>query len=858
MFVGIIFYSMVNGWDFSVSYFFAATVLFGDMYLVPTEPNPWSHVFTLFYFLWGTTLLAGAITSAANMVVNSAVRIAAEERRRFFATTTGVGLGSDYYSEEPVAGYLAHIIRYFQWQKYRSKYIALLFAMGWISIGTSYAVFYEKWPLSESILFAIAAVSTAGSIPPPCVGEDTIHCSVGTFRALFVGTYIVIGVPIFAYTVGQFAEILVERAIKANEMKLMSRPLSPQEFRFAFELHRGEIVVDEDEDGEDESVGETASNSSVEYHSDFDETRGSDQGDDTSDADPSLVSLRKAFQRQKSWRGKPKRAPTIRLTLEDFIILEMLRLQKITADDLHYIKMLFDSLDEDGDGVILSPDEGIQLSREVTQVGGDATPHGDEDGHERPLLPNTAQKLSHFRPSRSESSTNSYLHPTMSAYGSLYAIPEHTSISERGENGPTEDDPDGSSRKQPADATKGEAPPAITSVDIKGSEMDENGEETATVIDDEETLEAVRRMRSDFAAIGPMSSGVDRIKSRQSSRKSSRADRQGSMHYALGSTQPSRRSSRSSSRADISVQQDAHLTDPEFISPIRPIFSRPGYLRSPSPSPSNRSSSRWNNFVSPGDDPTASSSLHNSGDEGGNNDDADDDGPFYSNTGEAGDGGNQTGESEGLAKISSQYNRLILSRLNQLHRQASAPTTTPMPSVVVDPLPGDALADAENGDGPPAEDPQEPSSTRSSLWGSVLSTVNGLVRSKRAVSESGPPSIKASSTRSVIQLAPFRRQPAGQRRLSLPGPLPSISSGKAFNPSDFSSTSSKSSRQKSERRATSADNNVSVADWSIGDWIDVERGQPATNLSDSSPPSISALNVQPSTASESTPLLGKK
>eukprot|EP01033_Poteriospumella_lacustris_P001094 gene1094-797_t len=402
----------------------------------------------------------------------------------------------------------------------------------------------------KSILFAIAAVSTAGSIPPPCIGEDAIHCSVGTFRALFVGTYIVIGVPIFAYTVGQFAEILVERAIKANEMKLMSRPLSPQEFRFAFELHRGEIVVDEEEE-EDESVGDTASNSSAEYHSDFDEARSSDQGDDASDADPSLVSLRKAFQRQKSWRGKPKRAPTIRLTLEDFIILEMLRLQKITADDLQYIKMLFDSLDEDGDGVILSPDEGIQLSREVTQVGADAMPHGDEDGRERPLLPNTAQKLSHFRPSRSESSTNSYLHPTISAYGSLYAIPEHTSISERGEKGSTEEDLDGSSRRQPTDEKKGETETVTTSIDIKGSEMDENSEETATVIDDEETLEAVRRMRSDFAAIGPMTSGVDRVKSRQSSRKSSRADRQGPMYYAPGSAQLSRRSSRSSSRADM-------------------------------------------------------------------------------------------------------------------------------------------------------------------------------------------------------------------------------------------------------------------------------------------------------------------
>lgn len=368
--VGVCFYTFANDWDVSLSYYFAASVLLGDMYLVPTEPNPWSSVFTLFYFLWGTTLLAGAITAAANMIVNSAMRIAAEERKRIFSATTGLGEDDGLFDEEGkkvVVGGLARLLVYFQWSKYRSKYLALFCALGWLCVGILYGICYEEWDYIHAILFAIAAVSTAGNMPPPCIGIDATRCTLGPVRSIFLGTYIIIGVPIFAYTVGQFAEILVERAIRANEMRLMCRPLTEQEFRFAYELHRGEIVID------------NSSNNSSAYNSDssnyINPPYSSDNEDDAdgnarrsryhrnrrqssvslSSSSPSYLSLRRAFQRQhaRSELHVPPRCD-LRLNLEDFIILEMLRLQKITSHDLQYIKCLFDSLDEDGDGVILS------------------------------------------------------------------------------------------------------------------------------------------------------------------------------------------------------------------------------------------------------------------------------------------------------------------------------------------------------------------------------------------------------------------------------------------------------------------------------------------------------------------------
>jgi hypothetical protein len=327
MLIGVAFYSIVNGWDIALSYFFAASVLFGDMYLIPTEPNPWSPIFTLFYFLWGTTLLAGAITAAANMVVTSAVRIAAEERKRLFDSKKKIILDEDL-DQNVVVGFLAQLISYFEWSKYKMKYLSLLGALFWFLLGVLYGIFFEKWTLSKSMQFALALICTAANVPPTCEGIDNDHCTVGTIRSLFLGTYMMIGVPFFAYTVAQFAEILVERAIKANEERLLLRPLSLQEFEFVAELQQGHIVLDNDE--EDDEVG-------------VEEERKATAGNTSSNSHLNRRSIL-AKQKQLSITTTSSRTnhSFMQLTFEDFIILEMLRLEKITVDDLKHMKELYD------------------------------------------------------------------------------------------------------------------------------------------------------------------------------------------------------------------------------------------------------------------------------------------------------------------------------------------------------------------------------------------------------------------------------------------------------------------------------------------------------------------------------------
>lgn len=363
--VGIVFYSVANSWDLPLAYYFAASVLFGDMYLIPTESNSCSHIFTLFYFLWGTTLLAGALAAAANFLIRSAMRIAAEERKKYFElSAAGRKSSKTVISDEVSASYLAHFLAIFNWSGNRSKYLAVVCAFGWLLVGVLYGLFYEGWSFSHSLLFSLAAMSTAGNISPICEGNIDGHCALGTPRALFIGTYLIIGVPIFAFTVAQFAEILVERAIKANEQRLMTRPLTEEEFQFAYELHEGKIT----QAGSDES--------SLEEHA-----------------------------KQATALCDEKE---IRLDLGDFIVLELLRLQKVTVYDLRNIKALFDMLDEDGDGVLVnyprSTDSDTDSNNNIMS----------------PSVDNTSTSLS----SKAEEVNNDSNEAMHGRYGSLSAIQE--------------------------------------------------------------------------------------------------------------------------------------------------------------------------------------------------------------------------------------------------------------------------------------------------------------------------------------------------------------------------------------------------------------------------------------------------
>lgn len=98
--------------------------------------------------------------------------------------------------------YYLKFIHIIGWDDHKSKYLTVFAAINWMLLGVLYAVHYEELDVGESFYFAIAAMSASGSHPPKCIGGP-FDCVIDDNRALLVGTYIIIGCPLFAYTMGQ-------------------------------------------------------------------------------------------------------------------------------------------------------------------------------------------------------------------------------------------------------------------------------------------------------------------------------------------------------------------------------------------------------------------------------------------------------------------------------------------------------------------------------------------------------------------------------------------------------------------------------------------------------------------------------
>lgn len=91
------------------------------------------------------------------------------------------------------------------WYEHRSRIILTTALIIWFGVGVTYGMVMEKWSFVESLHFAVSCLSTAGLQTPTCEGESPETCAVATHRAVYLGFYILVGVPLYAVTLGQFA-----------------------------------------------------------------------------------------------------------------------------------------------------------------------------------------------------------------------------------------------------------------------------------------------------------------------------------------------------------------------------------------------------------------------------------------------------------------------------------------------------------------------------------------------------------------------------------------------------------------------------------------------------------------------------
>jgi len=298
---GSAFYVFVNDWPLSLAFYYATQALFGCMYGVPTETNSTSQVFTLFLYLLGATLCASAIGAFSSHLVSHATLVSSDERRRL-RLQSSVAPENKQQQEKTTADTVLHRQTLYH---QRSQSLAVAAALGWLLVGTLLWSFFEGKSIAGAAFFALGAMTAAGGPAPVCYNDSSpdpyaIDCWLGHTQALALAFYILVGVPLFTFAAGQWALTIVERAIRADELKTLRRPLTEAELQLVDSLQKSHKAKDLPR----LSLGRGAGSG---YNGDGD-------------------------------RG------TLELDLADFIVLECIRLQKIDEDDLLAIKTLFGEL----------------------------------------------------------------------------------------------------------------------------------------------------------------------------------------------------------------------------------------------------------------------------------------------------------------------------------------------------------------------------------------------------------------------------------------------------------------------------------------------------------------------------------
>jgi hypothetical protein len=171
----------------------------------------------MIYFLWGTGLIACCHLIATN-VANS-----------HMADDSSGKSANEISAPEWIVGIfrslgLLRLLR--NRGTFRIRIFCISLAAVWIFLGTTYGVLVEEWSYLHSIYFAVGAMSAAGVPNPPCLNGDDLYpeasCQLGTVRGFALGMYIIIGVPLFAFTIGLLAGYVVEHYATLNRIRIQS------------------------------------------------------------------------------------------------------------------------------------------------------------------------------------------------------------------------------------------------------------------------------------------------------------------------------------------------------------------------------------------------------------------------------------------------------------------------------------------------------------------------------------------------------------------------------------------------------------------------------------------------------------
>lgn len=201
-------------WSFAAAFYFAIQagmgVGFGELYVKTSVMK----VLVIFELILGSAMVVIVVT----FLITRYLERAEEKQKEKGRTIRKVGALELGKSQQHSASLLIGV--------------ALLFCV--YAAGVLYGLLYEEWNFVTSLYFIVSACQTSGLVPPTI----DAFSSAGTFPSLFVTLLVVLGVPLWAYTIGKASLLMI--SIEQSRKRILNaveRERSAEQ-AFANALHR--------------------------------------------------------------------------------------------------------------------------------------------------------------------------------------------------------------------------------------------------------------------------------------------------------------------------------------------------------------------------------------------------------------------------------------------------------------------------------------------------------------------------------------------------------------------------------------------------------------------------------------------
>lgn len=81
-------------------------------------------------------------------------------------------------------------------------------------------------------------------LDPECEAQNGRYCDLGIQREIALTVYGLVGYPLFAILLSQFAALIVNRTVREQEIRILHSPLTEREFNYAANLYGNDEVGD--------------------------------------------------------------------------------------------------------------------------------------------------------------------------------------------------------------------------------------------------------------------------------------------------------------------------------------------------------------------------------------------------------------------------------------------------------------------------------------------------------------------------------------------------------------------------------------------------------------------------------------